>query len=70
MILCIVNVKTMFPRVKMIQLTDWISDDSNQSNKNNAIPPVPAEVLMGTLFVLHYFSPTYLRLAYCNRLND
>ena len=50
---CIVN--GMFPRVKMIQLTDWISNDSNQSNKNNAVPPLPAEVLMGHLFVLHFF---------------
>ena len=53
-ILCIVNV--CFRRVKMIQLTERISNDSNQSNKKNAIPPVPAEVLMGLLFVLHYFS--------------
>ena len=35
--------KYMFPRVKMIQLSDLISDDLNQSNNNNAVPPVPAE---------------------------
>ena len=64
--------KYMFPRVKNYTTNRFISNDLNQSNKKNDVPSVTAEVLgiMGHLFVLHYFSPTYLRPAYCNRLND